>query len=292
MNRALGLGGAILLLVGVVLAYSTFFTVRMTEQALVLQFGDPRVAITEPGLNWKIPFIQNVVYFDKRILNLDSPEEEIIAGDQKRLVVDAFARYKIVDPLKFFQSVRDVALAERRLNPIFVSSLRNVLGEESLETLVRDDRSGMMIRIKNEFNTASSNLGIEVVDVRIRAADLPEANSQAVYRRMQTEREREAQELRAQGAETAQRIRSRADRDVTVLVAEAQRESDTIRGEGDAKRNEIFANAYGRDPEFFSFYRSMLAYETGLRGDTTTMVMSPESDFFRYFGDSSGQGGR
>jgi len=289
MNRSIGLGAAILLLAGVVLAYSTLFTVRMTEQALVLQFGDPRVAITEPGLNWKIPFIQNVIYFDKRILNLDSPAEEIIAGDQKRLVVDAFARYKIVDPLKFYQAVRDIRQAETRLRPVFVSALRNVLGEESLETLVRDDRSGLMVRIKDDFNTATANLGVEIVDVRIRRADLPAANSQAVFRRMQTEREREAAELRAQGAETAQRIRSRADRDVTVLLAEAQRESDTIRGEGDAKRNGIFADAYGRDPEFFSFYRSMLAYEEGLGSDTTTMVISPEGDFFRYFGDRTGR---
>lgn len=292
MNRTTGLVAAIVTLVVVVLAYSTLFTVRMTEQALVLQFGDPRVAITEPGLNWKIPFIQNVIYFDKRILNLDSPEEEIIAGDQKRLVVDAFARYRIVDPLKFYQSVRDVGLAQARLRPVFVSALRNVLGEESLETLVRDDRAGLMVRIKDDFNTATANLGVDIVDVRIRRADLPEANSQAIYRRMQTEREREAAELRAQGRETAQRIRSRADRDVTVLLAEAQRESDTIRGEGDAKRNAIFAEAYGRDPEFFSFYRSMLAYKAGLNGDTTTMVMSPESDFFRYFGDQTGRGGR
>ena len=289
MNRSIGLGAAILMLAGVVLAYSTLFTVRMTEQALVLQFGDPRVAITEPGLNWKIPFIQNVIYFDKRILNLDSPAEEIIAGDQKRLVVDAFARYKIVDPLKFYQAVRDIRQAETRLRPVFVSALRNVLGEESLETLVRDDRSGLMVRIKDDFNTATANLGVEIVDVRIRRADLPAANSQAVFRRMQTEREREAAELRAQGAETAQRIRSRADRDVTVLLAEAQRESDTIRGEGDAKRNGIFADAYGRDPEFFSFYRSMLAYEEGLGSDTTTMVISPEGDFFRYFGDRTGR---
>lgn len=289
MNRTVGLVAAILMLVGVVLAYSTLFTVRMTEQALVLQFGDPRVAITEPGLNWKIPFIQNVIYFDKRILNLDSPAEEIIAGDQKRLVVDAFARYHIVDPLKFYQAVRDIRQAETRLRPVFVSALRNVLGEESLETLVRDDRSGLMVRIKDDFNTATANLGVEIIDVRIRRADLPDANSQAVFRRMQTEREREAAELRAQGAETAQRIQSRADRDVTVLLAEAQRESDTIRGEGDAKRNEIFADAYGRDPEFFSFYRSMLAYEAGLKGETTTMVISPESDFFRYFGDQTGR---
>ena len=291
MNRTAGISITVVALFAVILSYFSFFTVRMTEQALVLEFGDPISAVTEPGLNFKRPW-RNVVYFDKRLLNLELPEEQVIAGDQKHLIVDAFARYKIVDPLKFFQSVRDVAFAERRLSPIFVSSLRNVLGSESLETLVRDDRSGLMIRIRNGFNMAALNLGVEITDVRIRRADLPPQNSAAIYARMNTERKREADELRAQGAETAQRIRSRADRDVTVLVAEAQRESDTLRGEGDAKRNEIFAGAYGRDPEFFSFYRSMLAYEEGLQGDTTTMVMSPESDFFRYFGDSSGQGGR
>ncbi len=289
MNRTIGLAAAAVTLLVVVLAYSALFTVRMTEQALVLQFGDVRSVIAESGLHWKVPFVQNVVYFDKRNLNLDSPEEEIIAGDQKRLVVDAFARYRIVDALQFYQAVRDVRQAETRLRPIFVSALRNVLGEESLETLIRDDREGLMVRIQAEFNTATGNLGVEIVDVRIRRADLPEANSQAIFRRMQTEREREAAELRAQGQEIAQRVRSRADRDVTVLLAEAQRESDTIRGEGDAKRNKIFADAYGRDPEFFAFYRSMLAYETGLGGDNTTMVISPEGDFFRYFGNARGR---
>lgn len=290
MNRTSGIAASFVALVAVVLAYSTLFTVTMTQQALVLQFGDPRQVIQEPGLAWKVPFIQNVVYFDKRILNLDSPEEEIIAGDQKRLVVDAFARYRIVDPLKFYQSVRDIGLADVRLQPLFASALRNVLGGETLETLVRDDRANLMVQIRDGFNEASANLGIEIVDVRIRRADLPEANQQAIYRRMQTEREREAAELRAQGEETALRIRSRAERDVTVLVAEAQRESDQIRGEGDAKRNEIFNEAYGRDPEFFAFYRSMQAYEEGLRGDSTTMVLSPDSDFFRYFGDQQGRG--
>lgn len=286
MNKPL-IAGA-LALVALVVLYSTFFTVSMTQQALVLQFGDPRQAVTEPGLHVKIPFIQNVIYLDKRILNLNSPTEEIIAEDQKRLVVDAFARYRIVDPLKFYQAINDPRLTDTRLRPIFVSALRNVLGGESLEALVRDDRSGLMQQIKRSFNRAAAGFGVEIVDVRIRRADLPDANSQAIYRRMQTEREREAAELRAQGQETAQRVSSRADRDVTVLLAEAERDAQILRGEGDATRNKVYAEAFGQDPEFFSFYRSMQAYETGLTGDNTTLVLSPASDFFRYFGDETG----
>lgn len=290
MNKSIVFGALALLVL--VLLYSTLFTVSMTQQALVLQFGDPRRAVTEPGLHVKIPFIQNVVYLDKRILNLDSPTEEIIAEDQKRLVVDAFARYRIVDPLKFYQTINDPRFTDTRLQPNFVSSLRNVLGGESLEALVRDDRSGLMQQIKTSFNRAAAGFGIEIVDVRIRRADLPEANSQAIYRRMQTEREREAAELRAQGNETAQRIRSRADRDVTVLLAEAERDAQIIRGEGDATRNKVYAEAFGQDPEFFAFYRSMQAYEAGLKGENTTLVLSPDSDFFRYFGDELGAAGR
>lgn len=290
MNKSIVFGALALLVL--VLLYSTLFTVSMTQQALVLQFGDPRRAVTEPGLHVKIPFIQNVVYLDKRILNLDSPTEEIIAEDQKRLVVDAFARYRIVDPLKFYQTINDPRFTDTRLQPNFVSSLRNVLGGESLEALVRDDRSGLMQQIKTSFNRAAAGFGIEIVDVRIRRADLPEANSQAIYRRMQTEREREAAELRAQGNETAQRIRSRADRDVTVLLAEAERDAQIIRGEGDATRNKVYAEAFGQDPEFFAFYRSMQAYEAGLKGENTTLVLSPDSDFFRYFGNELGAAGR
>lgn len=286
MNKSL-IGGVLALLVLVVL-YSTLFTVSMTQQALVLQFGDPRRAVTEPGLHVKIPFVQNVVYLDKRILNLDSPTEEIIAEDRKRLVVDAFARYRIVDPLKFYQAINDPLYTDTRLRPIFVSALRNVLGGESLEALVRDDRSGLMQQIEKSFNQAASGFGVEIVDVRIRRADLPAANSQAIYRRMQTEREREAAELRAQGQETAQRVRSRADRDVTVLLAEAERDAQILRGEGDATRNKVYAEAFGQDPEFFAFYRSMQAYEAGLKGDNTTLVLSPDSDFFRYFGNETG----
>jgi len=290
MARPLTIGLAILVAILAFVAYSAFFTVGMTQQALVLQFGQvAKGPITEPGLHWKVPLIQNVVYIDKRLLELDSPEEEIIAEDRKRIVVDAFARYRIVDALKFYQTIRDPGLTDRRLQPIFISSLRNVLGDHTLEELVRDDRSGLMQNIEVAFNRASAEFGIEIDDVRIRRADLPEQNSQAIYRRMQTEREREAAELRAQGQELAQRIRSRADRDVTVLIAEAERDAQITRGEGDAKRSEIFAEAYNQDPEFFAFYRSMQAYRDGLKGDNTTMILQPDSEFFRFFRDEQGR---
>lgn len=281
---------------GVVLAitaYASFYTVDMTEQALVLQFGDPRgQPITEPGLHVKLPFIQNVVYVDKRLLDLDSPTEEIIAEDRKRLVVDAFARYRIVDALKFYQSVGDQMYATNRLQPLLVSALRNVIGDNSLEELVRDNRAGLMQQIRDTVNKATQEFGVEVVDVRIRRADLPEANSQAIYRRMQTEREREAAELRAQGQEFAQTIRSKADRDVTVFVADAERDAQSVRGEGDAEANRVAAEAYSQDPEFYAFYRSMAAYSNALKGDNTTMVLDPSSDFFRYFNANQATAGK
>ncbi|MEQ8594385.1 MAG: protease modulator HflC [Parvibaculum sp.] len=289
MNRSIAIGAGITGAAIAVVLYLSAFTVGMTQQAIVLQFGDPRQVITEPGLHWKLPVIQNVVYIDKRILNLDSPAEEIIAKDRKRLVVDAFARYRIVDSLRFYQSVGDPRNAVQRLQPNFVSSLRNVLGDHTLEELVRDNRAGLMKNIQTAFNLATQQFGIEVVDVRIRRADLPEQNSQAIYQRMQTEREREAAEIRAQGNEEAQRIRARADREATVIIAEAERDGQLARGEGDATRNNIYAEAYSRDTEFFAFYRSMQAYREGLKGDNTTMIVTPEGEFFRYFGAEAGR---
>ena len=289
MNRSIAIGAGVTAVVVAFVLYLSAFTVGMTQQAIVLQFGDPRQVITEPGLHWKLPVIQNVVYIDKRILNLDSPAEEIIAKDRKRLVVDAFARYRIVDSLRFYQSVGDPRYAAQRLQPNFVSSLRNVLGDHTLEELVRDNRAGLMRNIQTAFNAAALQFGIEVVDVRIRRADLPEQNSQAIYQRMQTEREREAAEIRAQGNEEAQRIRARADREATVIIAEAERDGQLARGEGDATRNNIYAEAYSRDTEFFAFYRSMQAYREGLKGDNTTMIVTPEGEFFRYFGAEAGR---
>ena len=274
------------------LAYNSLFVVQQTQQVIVLQFGDPKRTITEPGLQWKIPFVQNVIFIDNRILDLDSPAQEVIASDQKRLVVDAFARYKITDPLKFFQRVVSVERASGRLSPILNSAVRRVLGRATFEDIVRDERPALMREITDQVNASTrfgeTDFGVTFIDVKIRRADLPEANSQAIYRRMQTERQQEAAELRAQGSEAAQRVRARSDRDVTVLLAEADRESQQTRGEGDATRNAIFAEAYGRDPEFFAFYRSMQAYEAGLRSSDTQLVLSPDSDFFRFFRESSG----
>ncbi|MBO6673917.1 MAG: protease modulator HflC [Rhizobiales bacterium] len=281
-----GVGLFILVILGAAI-YSSLFIVDETEQALVLQFGEPVDVVQEPGLNFKLPFVQNVSYFDRRVLDLDSPVQEIIAADQERLVVDTFARYQITDPLAFFQTVGSIAGAQSRLSTVLNSATRRVLGEVNYTTIVRDDRASLMARIREQVNRESRSFGMEIVDVRIRRADLPEANSQAIFQRMQTEREREATEIRAQGEEAAQRIRSRADREVTVLVADATREGEQIRGEGDAQRTRIFADAFGRDQEFFSFYRSMQAYEAGFSSGAS-LVISPDSDFFRYFGDQQG----
>lgn len=285
MKKNTGLIAVILLIALGVLASASLFTVHQTQQALVLQFGDPRRVITEPGLHLKMPFVQNVVLIDKRILDLDTPAEELIASDQKRLVVDAFTRYRITDPLQFYKALRDERRAQSRLSTIVSSSMRSVLGEEEFETVVRDKRSELMARISELVNSQAADFGIEIIDVRIRRADLPEANSQAIYRRMQTEREQEAAEFRARGQEVARAIRAQADKQVTVLLAEATRDSEIIRGQGDGCRNRVFATVFGQDPDFFAFYRSMQAYEKALEEDGTTMVLSPDSAFFQFLKD-------
>ncbi len=285
MGRTTLIGLAAILVLAGIAVFNSLFTVHQTQQALVLQFGEPRDVVQDAGLHFKVPFVQNVITIDKRILDLDIQPEEVIASDQKRLVVDAFARFRITEPLKFYQTVGNEAVARSRLGTILQSSLRRVLGEESFEAVVRDDRSELMTRIKRQMNGEASQFGIDVVDVRIRRADLPEANSQAIFRRMQTEREREAAEFRAQGQEIAQRIRANADREVTVTVAESTRNAEIIRGEGDACRNRIFAAAFGIDPNFFAFYRSMQAYERSTAVGETTAVLSPDSEFFRFFTD-------
>ncbi len=272
----------------IIVGLASTYTVHQTEQALVLQFGEPKRVVTDAGLKFKLPFIQNVVKIDKRLLAYDGPAEEIIAADQKRLVVDTFTRFKIVDPLKFFQTVNSVEGARGRLGPIVNSSLRQVLGSVPLSSVLTEERSILLKEVTLRVTERSLAFGIAIIDVRVKRADLPDANSQAVYNRMKSERDREAQEFRAQGAEVSLRIRSRADRDKTVLIAEAQKTSQILRGEGDGERNRVFAAAFGQDPEFFSFYRAMLAYEVALGSDLTTMVLSPDSEFFRYFGDLSG----
>ena len=273
-----------IIIVIAVLSYFSMFVVKEINQAIVLQFGDPKQIIVTPGLYFKIPFVQNVVFLDRRILSLDPPPEEVIASDQKRLIVDAFARFKIVDPLKFYISVGNERVARSRLATIINSRLRNVLGKQSLATLLSQDRAKQMALIQEGVNNEAEKFGIEIIDVRIKRADLPQANSEAIYRRMQTEREREAKEFRAKGAEMAVTITSTADKEVTVLLANADKASEIMKGEGDGLRNRIFADAFGRDPEFFAFYRAMQAYEKALIGGDTSRILSPDSDFFKFFG--------
>ena len=280
--------GKFLLPIIIVLAATAFFSifiVKEINQAIVLQFGDPKRIISKPGTNFKIPFIQNVVFLDKRILNLDAPPEEVIASDQKRLIVDAFARFQIIDPLKFYISVGNERVARSRLSTIINSRIRSVLGTQRLQTLLSEDRTKQMSLIQDGVNNEAEKFGIKIVDVRIKRADLPPANSEAIYRRMQTEREREAKEFRAKGAEMAITITSTADKEVTVILAEAEKESQIMKGEGDGMRNKIFAEAFGKDPEFFAFYRAMQAYEKALIGGETSLILSPDSEFFKFFGN-------
>jgi len=265
-------------------AYLSLFTVKEINQAIVLQFGDPKKVVTKAGLQVKIPFIQNVVFLDRRILSLDPQPEEVIASDQKRLIVDAYARFRIVDPLKFYVSVGNEMVARSRLATIINSRLRSVLGKHSLATLLSEDRTKQMAIIQDGVNTEAEKFGITIIDIRIKRADLPQANSEAIYKRMQTEREREAKQFRARGAEMAVTITSTADKEVTVLLANAKKQSEIMKGGGDGQRNKIFANAFGKDPEFFSFYRAMQAYEKALIGGDTSLILSPDSDFFKFFG--------
>ena len=267
-------------------AYFSIFIVKEINQAIVLQFGDPKRILMKPGLNFKVPFIQNVVFLDKRILNLDAPPAEVIASDQKRLIVDAFDRFKIVDPLKFYISVGNERVARSRLSTIINSRIRSVLGTQRLQTLLSEERTKQMALIQDGVNNEAAKFGIEIVDGRIKRADLPPANSDAIYRRMQTEREREAKEFRAKGAEMAITITSTADKEVTVILADAEKQSQILKGEGDGQRNKIFADAFGRDPEFYAFTRSLIAYEQSMTGSNTTMVISPNSEFFDYIKES------
>jgi len=292
MNRSVfGFAGIIVLVALIFVGYNSLFTVNQTEHALLLRFGEPvpgRAVVKQPGLHFKAPFVENVVYFDNRILDLETPKQEVLASDNNRIEVDAFLRYRITDILQFYRSVRTINGGNNQLSSILNSAVRRVLGESTMVQLVRDDRSNLMRRIKEQVNQESTRFGVEINDVRIRRAALPRQISEQVFRRMQTERAREAADYRAQGAEQAQRITAKADRDVIVLRAEAQRQADQTRGEGDAERNKIFAEAFGKDPNFFAFYRSMQAYEAGLKPGETRMVISPTSEFFRYFNRPSG----
>ena len=288
-----GITGGVLLVIALavlIVGYSSFYAVYQTQQALIVRLGQPVRVVTDPGLHVKVPFIDSVITVDRRILDLEALPQELIASDQKRLSVDAFARYRIVDVLKFYQTLGSIEAAKSQLNNIMNSALRRVLGEATFQEVVKENRSQLMGRIRDQVDREAESYGISVVDVRIRRADLPEANSQAVYQRMQTERQREAAEFRAQGAQRSQEIRARADRDVTVLIAEATSKAEQTRGEGDATRNQIFADAFNRDKDFFSFYRSMQAYETAFQHNDTRMLLRPDSEFFRFFLAPSGKG--
>jgi membrane protease subunit HflC len=280
---------AVLAAAAVIVLWSSVFSVYQTQQALVVRLGQPVRVVDVAGLHFKAPFIDSVIKVDRRILDLESPPQEVIASDQKRLVVDAFARYRIQNPLQFYQTLGSVESANSQLSILLNSGLRRVLGEANFIQVVRNERADLMARIQALIDEEAKPYGIDVVDVRIRRADLPEQNSQAVYQRMQTERQRQAAEFRATGKQRAQEIRSKADREVTVLVAEAQSNGDKIRGEGDGKRNEIFAEAFNKDPDFFAFYRSMQAYEAGLKPNDTRFLLKPDSSFFRFFNAPSGK---
>jgi membrane protease subunit HflC len=282
---------ALLALLGVAIVGGALFTVEQTEQALVLRLGEPvagRGLITEPGLHFKIPLIENVVSFDNRILDVESPNLEVLAADNQRLEVDSFIRYRIVDALKFYQTVNSVLGANNQLGSVLNSAVRRVLSEANQQQIVKDERATLMRRIKEQADTEARRFGVQVVDARIRRVDLPQQISEKVYGRMQTERQREAAEYRAQGSEQAQKITARADRDVVVLKAEAQQKADQIKGEGDAERNRIFAESFGKDPDFFAFYRSMQAYEAAFKPGETRFLVSPRSDFFRFFSAPEG----
>jgi membrane protease subunit HflC len=290
MNGFLRAGVLGIIVIAAVVFYAATFVVQQTQSAIVLRFGAVRTVVTEPGLYLKLPApFEQVVYLDNRILDLDLPAQEIIASDQKRLVVDAFTRYRISDPLRFFQAVNNIPRANSQLASIVNGNVRSVLAEATFTAMVRTDRSRLMNRIRDDVNREAGRFGMTVVDVRLRRVDLPQANSQAVFQRMQTERQREAAEARALGGQQSQEIRAKAERDAIIIVAEAQRKSDEIRGQGEGERNRIFAEGFGKDPDFFAFYRSMQAYEASLKSGDTRMLLSPDSPFFRFFNDPAGR---
>lgn len=289
MNKVFMAVLGILVLGGGIVGASALFTVSQTEQAMVMQFGNPKRVIREPGLAVKMPFIQNVVYYDNRVLDLDPRPEQVTLADQKRINVDAFARYRIVDPLRFFQALRTEAAFRDQVGSILNSAVRDSMARNTLTDLLSEKRNDIMVEIEDRLAGETKDYGIEIVDVRIGRTDLPPEISQTVYNRMRSDRVKEANQLRADGAKAKLEIESRADRDKTVILAEAQRQSQILRGDGDAERNRVLGEAYGQDPEFFAFYRSMTAYREALASGDTNLVLSPDSDFFRFFGDQSGK---
>jgi membrane protease subunit HflC len=285
----LKIAGGVVLAIAAIVLFGSVFVVQQTQYALVLRLGQPVREIKTAGLYFKTPLIETVIPFDRRILDLDRPAQEVIASDQKRMVVDTFTRYRIDKPLLFYQTMQSIAGADLRLRSIVDSTLRGVIGDATFESVVKTNRAALMKKMKEDVNKQAEGFGIEIVDMRIRRADLPEQNSKAVFQRMQTERQREAADIRAQGQEQSLTTRAKADREVARIRGEANQKADEVRGAADAERNSVFAAAYNKDPDFFSFYRSMQAYETGLKASDTRMVLSPDSDFFRYFSDPSGR---
>jgi membrane protease subunit HflC len=283
MNRILAIIGVVVVAAGILLT-SAFFIVDQTEQALVLQLGEVRRVIREPGLQMKRPFIENVIYYDKRVLDFEPPPEEVIVSDQKRLVVDAYTRYAISNPLEFYQTAGNEAGMRARLNALVSGSLRRVLGSVTLNDILSEKRAAIMRQIRDEVAAEAKRFGINVVDVRLRRADLPVENSEAIYARMQSEREQQARQYRGEGAEAAQTVRANAERERTVILAEAQRDAQRVRGDGDATAVKVYGDAFGQDKQFFSFYRSLQAYRDALNGRDTSFVLSPEGNFFRFFG--------
>ena len=273
----------------VIATVSSIYVVNERQQALLFQFGEVQDVKQDAGLYFKIPGMQNVVYLEKRLLRFDLAPREVILGDSKRLVVDAIARYRIIDPLKFYQRATNETGLARLIDPILDSNLREQLGQAEIADVVSVRRNELMVETARKSSASTKDLGIEIVDVRIVRADLPRANTENVVRRMITERQREAAEERALGQQTSEEIKAKADRDSTIIVAEAKKTAEILRGEGEAQRNKVFAQAFSKDPEFFEFYRSMQAYRTALNSDDTTMVLTPDSDFFRYFGDDKGR---
>jgi membrane protease subunit HflC len=290
MNRKLLAVIGVVLVIGGILAMSSFFIVDQTEQALVLQLGQPRRVIREPGLWIKRPFIENVIDYDNRVLDFEPPHEEVIVSDQKRLVADTYTRYRIVNPLLFYQTVGSEAGVRARLAALVSGSLRRVLGSVTLNDVLSVKRAAIMAQIRDDVAVQAKDFGIDVVDVRLRRADLPEENSQAIYARMQSEREQQARQYRGEGAEAAQNVRANAERERTVILAEAQRDAQRVRGDGDAQSIKTYADAFGQDKEFFAFYRSLQAYRDALNGKDTSFVLTPEGNFFRFFGGWAGEG--
>ena len=288
MNKLLAVVGVVVIAIGIV-ASSALFIVQQTQQAIVLRFGKPQNTVQDPGLNFKVPFIEEVIFYDKRVLDLDPPTERVILADQKRLDVDSYARFRITDPLLFYQTTRLVSGVPGKLSPIINSSLRRVLGNHTLLDILSTGRATIMVDIKKAVNDAVKRFGMEIVEVRVRRADYPDETRSNIENRMKSEREREAKEFRAEGFELAEGIRADADKQKVVILAEAQKEAETLRGKGDGLAIQIYADAFGQDPDFFAFYRSMQAYRKALSSSDTTMVLSPNSDFFKYFNNIDGK---